>query len=294
MYELLIDEVVAQFGHPGESEQQVLERLSKADAELVKQYRGTNRVKSDHYCDPEMRGAYLLRYVGHYALMLGDLLQQLRNDPGVNNALTIPHLRAAALCGGPCPEVITLAVLHQQGGGRQLDVTVLDLLADEHWVDCWPITQRIASQASGHPSVRVRGLPIDLISGDLEDAERQVLEGSQILTLMNALNELTWHDATRFERRLQERLACLAPGTLVLAADQGSYDTVAAGMQLLARLLDERGARWLWPLKREPFNALNDITVPKRIRFMYGSEKSNNFRKYIRNQFYLAAQLLGG
>lgn len=293
MYDLLIDEVVARFGHPGESERQVLERLAIADAALVQKYRGSNRIRSDHYCEPEMRGAYLLRYLGHYALMLGDLLKQLQHDPGVNNVLSIPHLRAAALCGGPCPEVITLAVLHQQGGGRQLDVTVLDLLADEHWVDCWPITQRVASQVSGHPRVQVNGLPIDLISGDLEDAERQVLGGCQILTLMNALNELTWHDPERFEKRLRERLACLPPGTLVLAADQGTYSTVATGMQLLARLLDDHGARWLWPLTNEPFNARNNFETPARISWMYGSENENIFRINIANQFFLAAQLPG-
>ncbi len=96
------------------------------------------------YAEPLICAAYLLRHFGPYTLQLGDVL--------------------TALCGGPCPEAVSLAALHSQLGGLQLDAMVVDLNAAT-WCDCWPISEDIVRHYPQHPAVRIQGLTINLLDG---------------------------------------------------------------------------------------------------------------------------------
>jgi hypothetical protein len=279
MYDRLIPEVIRTLSAFGESERALLERDREADIRLTNGFRTNGPVDPDRYREPSLRAAYLLRYLGHYSLQLGDVLSALegtRAEP----ILARKDLRLAALCGGPCPEAIALVSLHQQAGGRRLQVDVLDRNAS-HWAECLPITTAIAHHYPAHPQELISGLAIDLLQPGLTPAERERLASAQVFTAMNCLNELIGLSAARVRAGLQVRLAALPRGTLVQASDQVNYPDCQRGIQHLHGLLLERGAEILLvelPVA-EAHHAKNGFDEPGRISWMYGPQNRNRSRR---------------
>ena len=290
MFECLIPEVINTFADNDESEHAFLMRLQAADIRLRKNYATNGAVDSGPYAEPILRAAYLFRYLGHYALQLGDLLQDLQ-DTAARDVLAKPTLNLAALCGGPCPEAITLATLHQQAGGRAFNATVLDLHA-RAWSDCWPITERIIADYSGHPHAVVRGISNNIFGILIPRRERDALTDANVFTCMNCLNELVGVNTTGLRRGLKQRLALLSPGTLVLASDQANYPDCASGLQILHQLLEGIGADVLLADldPSNPHRAENRFELPDRIGWLYTKDNANLFRIHVR-QLRLAAIL---
>lgn len=288
MYDLLIPLVIEEFSAPDQTERSFLETVQQADIRLVEHFRTRKAVTPKIYSDPLIRAAYLLRYLGHYTLQLGDLLNDLEGTAAAA-VLALPELRLAALCGGPCPEAIALATLHRQGGGRRLQADVMDLHAHA-WADCWPITTRIISNYPVHPEVCIKGVAIDLCQPTLPLPERNVLDAAQVFTTMNCLNELVGLDAEKLQQGLAMRLDALAPGTLVFASDQASYSDCARGLGMLHELLQQRGASILLAEldPNHPHVAQNRFETPERIAWIYGPENQNIFRIWTK-QLRLAA-----
>lgn len=298
MQSQLLDAVVARHRRPGESEAELLQRLRLADSQLTALYRRNDVEASSGYADPLVRAAYLLRYVPHYTLQLGDLLHALEGDPAVARLFCRPFLQHASLCGGPAPETIALSVLHAQGGGQQLQTTVLDRQA-EQWSDCWSVTSSVALRHSRHPSVQIGGHTTNLAQLCCPQ-ERDLLSGCQMLTLMNALNELMLIGAERLYRQLENRLICLEPGALVLISDQANYVRCQQGMALLLQLLEAIGARIL--IARTGLDAAvsvsNRFELHPRLRMVYGQSgfdggPQTNLYRVKNHQLQLAAVLPG-
>ncbi|MCT0212427.1 MULTISPECIES: hypothetical protein [unclassified Synechococcus] len=291
MYELLIPRVIGAFSKPQEPERVFLKRVQKADVRMRQNYKSQQTIGSAIYEDPSVRAAYLLGYLGHYSLQLGDVLTALDGQPEAAAVLCQPHLRVAALCGGPAPEAIALAALHSQLRGESLEVTVFDRNA-LHWQDCWPISQEVANHYPTHPQVRISGQSVDLVATPMGPKERAVLGRCQVLTAMNCLNELYGLGVEHLRRALAERLDVLPPGALVLASDQANYPDCERGLAVLHELLQERQAKvHLADLKRSEAHVVaNRFGLPERISWMYGPENENNFRVWVR-QLRLAACL---
>lgn len=296
MQEQLLDEVLARHRRSGESEMAVLRRLRQADSELTSLYRQDDVQASDAYADPLIRAAYLLRYQPHYTLQLGDLLNSLEGSAELAALFSRPGLRHAALCGGPAPEAIALAVLHAQAGGRRLHTTVLDRQASA-WRDCWPVSAAVAETFAAHPEVVIDGRHTNLADGPLL-LERRLLANCQLFTLMNALNELMQLGSERLGRSLQARLDALPPGAVVLCSDQANYPACEQGMELLRDLLEQRGARILEQrIGRQQAHAVsNRFELSPRLRSVYGQDgrdgqaRTNAYRIHV-NQLQLAAVL---
>lgn len=290
MYEQLIPAVIDTFSRPGERERDFLLRLRAADIRLRGNYATSGPVSSGPYAEPILRAAYLLRYLGHYSLQLGDLLRDLEGSAAAD-VLALPDLRLAALCGGPCPEAIALAALHSQAGGRCLQVDVLDRHA-EAWADCWPITTAIIGHYPGHPKARIEGVATDLLKPALPPQEQRRLQMAQVFTSMNCLNELMGVDAQGLQRGLAMRLDALPPGTLVLASDLAAYSDCARGLRMLLELLRERQATVLLAEldPGRPHEMENRFDTPERIAWIYSGENENRFRIFVK-QLRLAAIL---
>lgn len=288
MYERLIPEVISTFADAGEDERCFLTRLRAADIQLRSQYARSGLVSSTFYGQPLLRAAYLMRYLGHYALQLGDLLKALEGT-AAGTVLAGPSLQLAALCGGPVPEAIALATLHQQAGGREFRAAVLDRHA-EAWADCWPITARIIADYPGHPHALISGISVNVFNAELGPAERQVLATAQVFTCMNCLNELVGAGAGALSSGLGKRLNALAPGTLVLASDQATYPDCARGLRMLRYLLEQAGAHILLADldPAHPHEAENRFELPERIAWIYSSANENRFRIKVK-QLRLAA-----
>lgn len=243
MQSQLLDQLLTRLRQPNETEAAVLARLRLADSRLTELYRRSDVEASAGYADPMVRAAYLLRYLPHYTLQLGDMLHHLEGSPDVARLFCMPRLRHASLCGGPAPEPIALAVLHAQGGGSELRSTVLDRQA-EHWGDCWPVSCSLARQHSEHANVQIDGQTTNLAQVCTLQ-ERQLLAGCHLFTLMNALNELMLIGSDQLRRQLEMRMACLPQGALVLISDQANYKRCQQGMELLTGVLADMGARIL-------------------------------------------------
>lgn len=298
MQNQLLDDVLVRIRQPGESESAVLLRLRQADARLTELYRSNAVQASAGYADPLIRAAYLLRYLPHYTLQLGDLLSSLEGWPELARVLSRPRLRHAALCGGPAPEAIALAVLHAQAGGRQLHTTVLDRQACA-WSDCWPLSARVAQAFAAHPAVQIDGQSTNLSHG-LSPRERQLLGQCQLFTLMNALNELMQLGSERLQPTLDARLAALPAGAVVLCSDQANYLACQQGMALLQALLEQRGARILVQRisRRQAHEMSNRFDLSPRLQSLYGQSaidggpRTNAYRIHV-HQLQLAAVLPG-
>lgn len=289
MYDTLIPAVIDTFSRAGECEETFLERVREADIHLSNSFR-TGRVVVVDYHDPLIRAAYLLRYLGHYTHQLGDLLVDLEGT-AAEQVLRRPDLRLAALCGGPCPEAIALACLHQDLGGQRLQAYVLDREAF-CWQDCWPISQRIAGSYPSHRSVAIAGISVDLFQEELTPLESSRLESVDVFTALNCLNELIGIDERKLMEGLHARLALLPAGTLVLASDQAGYAACERGLNLLHRMLTDRQATILISQidPAAPVVAENRYRVPDRIAWLYSGETENRFR--IRNRQLRLAALL--
>ena len=281
MYDLLIPRVLEQFAPADMTERGFLEEVQQADVRLGAHFRTRGPVSPEIYTDPLIRAAYLLRYLGHYTLQLGDLLTALDGSPEVTAVLRRPHLRLIALCGGPCPEAIALSCLHHQLGGIDMDVTVLDRNAS-HCNDCWPIISAIASSYPEHPKVRIKGVGIDLFNEAIAPDERCALAEAQVVTTMNCLNELVGLGSERVRAGLRQRLSELKAGTLVLASDQAGYGDCTRGMNLLRELLQEHGAQILLDDQGQAHEVANRLMVPQRIAWMYGVANENRFRVHVK------------
>lgn len=266
----LLDALLARHSEGDASEAAILQRLRQADARLTELYRCDVVEASAGYADPLIRAAYLLRYLPHYTLQLGDLLASLEGVPELAALLSQPVLRHAALCGGPAPEPIALAVLHAQGGGRHLYSSVLDRQASA-WSDCWPLSGCVAETFADHPHVQIDGHSTDL-SQLPDEHERRLLGRCQLLTLMNALNELMRIGPWRLRRNLRARLAALPAGAVVLCSDQANYPACQQGMALLHQLLDQQGARFLRQRihRREAHAISNRFDLSPRLQGLYG------------------------
>ena len=251
-----------------------MKRLREADIRLTDLYRRTDVMALDAYSDPLIRSAYLLRYLPHYTLQIGDLLRALEGEEQVAALFSQPRLKHIALGGGPAPEAIALAVLHQQGGGSHLHTTVLDQRADQ-WSDCWPISSRLAMAYSQHPYVQISGLQGDL-SLPPSDSEAGLLAGTQVLSLLNALNELMRFGVSRLRQALGQRLSALPSASLVLITDQAAYRRCAEGMHLLRGLLVERGARIVIArtTKEDANFMVNRFRLSPRLQELYGQPAS--------------------
>lgn len=296
MLDLLLNAVLERHTQPGESEADVLARIRVADSRVTALYKAHDVMASAAYAEPIIRAAYQLRYQPHYVLQIGDLLHELQGCDDVGPIFSQPRLRHVALCGGPAPEPIALAVLHQQGGGRHLHSTVLDKGA-HHWSDCWATSAQVAATFSGHPKVVIDGFATDLAQQP-SSAERAVLGQAQVLTLMNAFNELMRLGRPNVEAGLAARLAALPRGALVLVSDQASYQRVVEGFALMQRLLASRGARFLVVrTSRQAEHVMeNRFDMVPRLRRIYGQPEgaqgpaTNHYR--IKNkQLQLAALL---
>lgn len=288
MYERLIPAVIETFAAPGESERAFLTRLRDADIRLRRNYATSGPVAAEPYAEPILRAAYLFRYLGHYALQLGDLLRDLEGT-AAGVILATGSLKLAALCGGPCPEAIALASLHQQAGGQQLQATVLDLHA-QAWADCWPITSQIIADYPGHPRIEIDGITCNLFSLMARPGVQRQLGSVQVLTCMNCLNELVGINSAGLKRSLRRYLSHLSPGTLVLATDQAGYPDCARGMAMFHDLLNEAGAEFLLAEldPAQPHEAENRFELPERIAWIYSQANQNRFRIYVK-QLRLAA-----
>jgi hypothetical protein len=290
MYEQLIPLVINNFSLPGESERDFLLRLRAADIRLRRIYATSAAVPSEPYAEPILRAAYMLRYLGHYTLQLGDLLKDLEGS-AAEPVLALSEVRVAALCGGPCPEAIALGALHSQAGGRRLRVDVLDRHA-EAWSDCWPITTTIIRHYLRHPEAQIEGLATQLLQPSVPTQEEHRLRKAHVFTSMNCLNELVGVDAQALQRALAMRLDALSPGTLVLASDLAGYSDCAQGLQMLLDLLLERQATILLAEldPRQPHEMENRFELPARISWIYSGENENRFRIFVK-QLRLAAIL---
>lgn len=294
----LLEALLPHLRQNGESEQAVLLRLRQADARLTELYRRGAVEASAGYADPLIRAAYLLRYLPHYTLQIGDLLASLEGSPELAVVLSLPSLRHAALCGGPAPEPIALAVLHAQDGGRHLHSTVLDRQASA-WSDCWPLSASLAEAFADHTEVLIDGHSSDL-SQMPSQQEIQLLGQCQLLTLMNALNELMRIGTWRLRRNLLARLAALPAGAVVLCSDQANYPACQQGMALLRELLHRQGARILMERvsRREAHEMSNRFDLIPRLQGLYGqsdrdgSPPTKNYRIHV-HQLQLAAVLPG-
>lgn len=290
MYELLIPSVIKRFSAADQSERAFLEDVQAADVRLGKHFRTRGQpVSPAIYAEPLIRAAYLLRHLGHYSLQIGDVLMALDGEPAAAAVLARPHLKLAALCGGPAPEAVGLACLHRQFDGQQLEVTVLDLNA-RHWSDCWPISAAIALSYPQHPCVAINGHTIDLFSGPPDRAERTALDGSQVFTAMNCLNELVGLGLDRLSSALSQRLEALPSGALVLASDLAGYGDCTQGLNLLRQLLLERKAQIILDDQGQVHVVSNRLGVPSRIAWMYSEANQNRFRIHVK-QLRLAAVL---
>lgn len=280
MYDLLIPEVIRSFAEPHETERGFLERVRQADVRLTAGFRSQEPISPDRYTDASLRAAYLLRYLGHYSLQLGDLLVDLEGTPA-GAVLARSDLRLVALCGGPCPEAIALASLHHQAGGQCLQVDVLDRHA-RSWADCWPITTAIAHAYPQHPQVRIAGLSIDLTDAQVSPRERLRLARADVFTAMNCLNELISLGEQRLRRGLEARLDQLPAGTLILACDQANYRSCERGLGLLHGLLRQRQASLLITDldPGAPHCSENRLGVPERIAWIYRAADKNQFRVF--------------
>lgn len=289
MYDALIPAVIETFASPGESEQAFLGRVRESDIRLTESFRTKGVVKVDYH-EPLIRAAYLLRYLGHYTHQLGDLLLDLERTPAAS-VLARADLRLAALCGGPCPEAIALAFLHQDLGGQRLQAYVLDKEAS-CWQDCWPIIQRIAGSYPAHGSVTIAGMAVDVLQSKVSALESSRLARADVFTALNCLNELVGIDQPSLSRGLAARLALLPAGSLVLASDQAGYPACERGLTLLHGLLHERGASILISNldPGAPYVAENRYQTPERIAWIYSGEDENRFRIWNR-QLRLAALL---
>lgn len=290
MYDTLIDSVLDTFARPDEPERQFLERVQQADLRLRGNYATSSRVSDAIYADPEIRAAYLLRYLGHYTFQLADLLMALDATP-VRALFARPHLRVVSLCGGPCPEAIALASLQDPQPGRRLEVHVLDRNAQD-WADCWPIATAIAGTYPGHADLRISGSAMDVLAPQLSASEAAVLARADVFTAMNCLNELLGVSEAALRQGLAARLDALPSGAVVLASDLAGYAACERGLTALHQLLEERGAQILLAeLNRAtPHEAENRLTPPPRIAWMYGQANRNNFRIFVK-QLRLAALL---
>jgi hypothetical protein len=270
MLEHLLDAVLDRHTAPGESEAEVLARIRRADSRLTDLYRRRDVMALDAYADPLIRAAYLLRYLPHYTLQIGDLLRALEGDAQVAAIFSQPRLQHMAFGGGPAPEAIALAVLHQQGGGTHLHTKVLDQRANQ-WSDCWPISCRLAMAYSEHPGVEISGLQGDL-SRPPAATESALLAGARVLSLMNVLNELMAPGAAPLRTALAQRLGALPSGALVLISDQAFYERCVEGMQLVKDLLSELGARILISrtVPQEAVAWANRFELSPRLRQVYG------------------------
>jgi len=288
MYETLIPAVIETFAAPGESEEAFLIRLKDADIRLRKNYATSGTVTAEPYAKPLFRAAYLFRYLGHYALQLGDLLRDLEGT-AAGPILAADPLKLVALCGGPCPEAIALASLHQQAGGQHLQATVLDLHA-QAWADCWPITSEIIAGYPAHPSAQINGVRYNLFSPLTEPSVRTMLGHAQVFTCMNCLNELVGINRDGLSRALGRVLSNLSAGTLVLATDQANYPDCARGMAILHALLRDAGADILLAELNpvQPHQAENRFDLPERIAWIYSAANENCFRIKVK-QLRLAA-----
>lgn len=288
MYERLIPAVIETFAAPGESEHAFLTRLRDADIRLRRNYATSGPVAAEPYAEPILRAAYLFRYLGHYALQLGDLLGDLEGTAAGSILATNP-LKLAALCGGPCPEAIALASLHQQAGGQHLQATVLDLHA-QSWADCWPITSQIIANYPEHPCVEIDGITCNLFGRTARPDVQRLLGSAQVFTCMNCLNELVGINSAGLQRGLRRYLSYLSPGTLVLATDQAGYPDCAKGMSMLHDLLNAAGAEFLLAELNpsQPHEAENRFKLPERIAWIYSQANQNRFRIYVK-QLRLAA-----
>lgn len=296
MLDHLLNAVLERHRRPGEAEAQVLARIRDADSRLTALYKSHDVMASAAYADPMIRAAYLLRYQPHYVLQIGDLLHELEACEEVGHIFSQAHLRHVAICGGPAPEPIAMAVLHQQGGGRYLHSTVLDKGAN-HWRDCWATSAQVAAAFTRHPQVVIDGFASDLAQLPSR-RECAALGQAQVLTLMNALNELMQIGERTLEVTLAARLSALPKGALVLVSDQASYQRVAEGIALIQRLLGRLGARCL--IARTSLDVAhvmeNRFDLVPRLRRIYGQTKgpqgpaTNHYR--IKNkQLQLAALL---
>jgi hypothetical protein len=288
MYERLIPAVIETFAAPGESERDFLIRLRDADIRLRRNYATSGPVTAEAYAEPILRAAYLFRYLGHYALQLGDLLRDLEGTAACT-ILAADCLKLAAFCGGPCPEAIALASLHQQAGGQLLQATVLDLHA-QAWADCWPITSQIIAHYPEHPRTEIDGITCNLFSLMARPGVQRLLGSVQVITCMNCLNELVGINSAGLKRSLQRYLSHLSPCTLVLATDQAGYPDCARGMSMLHDLLNESAAEFLLVEidPAQPHQAENRFDVPERIAWIYSQANQNRFRIHVK-QLRLAA-----
>lgn len=276
MLDQLLDAVLERQAAPGVSQEQLLQRLREADSRFGSLYNARDVAAADAYADPIVRAAYQLRYQPHYVLQLGDLLRQLEGVPEVAGIFSQPHLRHIALCGGPAPEPIALAVLHQQGGGRHLHSTVLDRGAN-HWRDCWASSARVAMDFSLHPKVDIDGFPTDLAYLP-SSHEKALLANARVFSLMNALNELLHLGAATLESTLATRISALPPGALVLVTDQALYQRTRQGIALVQSLLASRGARFLVVRTSpdDPYIVSNRFEMVPRLQNIYGQPAGPN------------------
>ena len=270
MLDHLLDQLRVRHRGEAVTQRQLLRRLRQADSRLTALYRTADVSAGPAYGEAWIRSAYLLRYLPHYTLQIGDLLRDLEGDAQVAALFAQPQLNHAALCGGPAPEAIALAVLHQQAGGRRLHTLVLDQQAP-HWSDCWPISASVARAFGDHPQLQISGLHADL-SRPPSPEELGRLAGSQVLTLMNALNELMQLGSFRLRRSLAARLRALPSGALVLISDQARYSRCAQGMALLQRLLINSGARIMISRTSaaQAHAAQNRFELTPRLQGLYG------------------------
>ena len=110
-----------------------------------------------------------------------------------------------------------------------------------------------------------------------------MLAEAQVFTAMNCLNELVGLGIEKVRSALEQRLAALAPGTLVLASDLAGYGDCTRGLALLRQLLKERGAQVLLDDQGQVHEVENRLDVHPRIAWMYGGANANRFRIWVRS-----------
>jgi hypothetical protein len=202
---------------------QTLHGLQPVSRQLWESYRTGTTIDvqySDDVCD-----AYLLRYFPPYSRILRSvvlpvILESRRHLPRSEGAI-----RCCILGGGPAPELASLHSLQQFLNALDVNrrIDLIDALIIDHHGESWErITKAVASRLnrlSEGPKVSTTTVEFALTDPDWVEQAASDLARSHLLIIQNVLNEIDIDQWPAFIDLLEEAVALLPDGSIIVIAD---------------------------------------------------------------------------
>ena len=180
------------------------------------------------YRSEVVQSAYMLRYFPQYSLIIGLVLDELKNRQ-ISLPFDDEEISACFFGAGPCPEVYGFIRFLNSAFSRVRKVTAytFDIISDE-WAYARDITEQYLIPAVWQRrELELINNTFDLSQADSINKLTEIIRSSSLVVLQNCFNEINQRSYPNVNENLNSLVRAMRTGSILMIIDLSSYQAAS-------------------------------------------------------------------